>query len=78
MVLKPSTKLEENLMELIKPERPKRELTQFTVTVDQDWKRELWASAQKLDMTFHALIKAILFTYLKKKEQQETEELKNE
>jgi hypothetical protein len=77
MVLKPSTKLEENLMELIKPERPKREFSQFTVTVDDDWKRELWASAQKLDMSFHALIKAILYTYIKKKEQ-ETEESKNE
>ena len=41
MAFKPSTKLEENLMELIKPERPKRELTQFTVKVDEDWKREL-------------------------------------
>jgi len=29
-------------------------------------------------MTFHALIKAILYTYLKRKEQQETEESKNE
>lgn len=64
-------------MELIKPERPKREFSQFTVTVDDDWKRELWASAQKLDMSFHALIKAILYTYIKKKEQ-ETEESKNE
>ncbi len=64
-------------MELIKPERPKREFSQFTVTVDDDWKRELWASAQKLDMSFHALIKAILYTYLKKKEN-ETEESKNE
>ena len=78
MALKPSTKLEENLMELIKPERPKREFSQFTVTVDDDWKRELWASAQKLDMSFHALIKAILYTYLKNKEQKETEESKNE
>jgi len=78
MVLKPSTKLEEKLMELIKPERPKREFSQFTVTVDDDWKRELWASAQKLDMTFHALIKAILYTYMKNKEQKETEESKNE
>ena len=77
MALKPSDKLEENLMELIKPERPKREFSQFTVTVDDDWKRELWASAQKLDMSFHALIKAILYTYIKKKEQ-ETEESKNE
>jgi hypothetical protein len=77
MAFKPSTKLEENLMELIKPERPKRELTQFTVTVDEDWKRELYESAQKLDMSFHALIKAILYTYIKKKEQ-ETEESKNE
>ncbi len=75
MAFKPSTKLEENLMELIKPERPKRELTQFTVTVDEDWKRELYESAQKLDMSFHALIKAILYTYIKKKEQ-ETEESK--
>ena len=65
-------------MELIKPERPKREFSQFTVTVDDDWKRELWASAQKLDMTFHALIKAILYTYMKNKEQKETEESKNE
>ena len=64
-------------MELIKPERPKRELTQFTVTVDKDWRKELWASAQKLDMSFHALIKAILYTYIKKKEQ-EIEESKNE
>lgn len=64
-------------MELIKPERPKREFSQFTVTVDDDWKRELYESAQKLDMSFHALIKAILFTYIKKKEQ-ETEESKNE
>ncbi|MBK7499328.1 MAG: hypothetical protein IPI19_09520 [Ignavibacteriales bacterium] len=39
-------------MELIKPERPKRELTQFTVTVDEDWKRELYESAHKLDMSF--------------------------
>lgn len=77
MALQPSDKLEENLMELLKPERPKREFSQFTVTVDDDWKRELWASAQKLDMSFHALIKAILYTYLKKKEN-ETEESKNE
>lgn len=77
MAFKPSTKLEENLMELIKPERPKRELTQFTVTVDEDWKRELYESAHKLDMSFHALIKAILYTYIKKKEQ-EIEESKNE
>ena len=65
-------------MELIKPERPKREFSQFTVTVDEDLRKQLWDSAKKLDMTFHAFIKAILFTYLKKKEQQETEELKNE
>ncbi len=62
--------------ELIKPERPKRELTQFTVTVDEEWKRELWASAKQLEMSFHALIKAILFTYLKQKEQ-ETGEINN-
>jgi hypothetical protein len=78
MALKPSLKLEENLMELIKPERPKRQFSQFTVTVDKDWRKELWDSAQKLDMSFHALIKAILFTYMKNKEQQETEESKNE
>jgi len=78
MALQPSLKLEENLMELIKPERPKRELTQFTVTVDEEWRRELWASAKQLEMSFHALIKAILYTYLKKKEQKETEESKNE
>ena len=77
MALQPSDKLEENLMELIKPERPKREFSQFTVTVDEEWKRELYESAHKLDMSFHALIKAILYTYIKKKEQ-ETEELKNE
>ena len=65
-------------MELIKPERPKRELTQFTVTVDEEWRRELWASAKQLEMSFHALIKAILYTYIKRKEQQETEESKNE
>ena len=65
-------------MELMKPERPKRESSQCSVTVDEDWKRELWASAQKLDLSFHALIKAILYTYIKRKEQQETEESKNE
>jgi len=55
------------MFELIK--QPKRELTQFTVTVDTSIKEELVILARKENMVFHAFIKAILLSYIKYKKQ---------
>lgn len=53
------------MFELVK--QPKRELTQFTVTVDTSIKEELVILAKKENMVFHAFIKAILLSYIKYK-----------
>ena len=55
------------MFELIR--QPKRELTQFTVTVDSSIKDELTILANKENMVFHAFIKAILLSYIKYKKQ---------
>ena len=59
----------ESMFELIK--RSKRQLTQFTVTVDSSIKEELAILAKKENMVFHAFIKAILLSYIKYKKQNE-------
>ena len=55
------------MFELIR--QPKRQLTQFTVTVDSSIKDELSILANKENMVFHAFIKAILLSYIKYKKQ---------
>ena len=55
------------MFELIR--QPKRELTQFTVTIDSSIKDELTILANKENMVFHAFIKAILLSYIKYKKQ---------
>ena len=50
------------MFELIR--QPKRQLTQFTVTIDSSIKDELAILANKENMVFHAFIKAILLSYI--------------
>ena len=62
-------------MELIKYERPKRQMKQFTITVESKWQEELREVAKGLGMSLHGLIVNILYSFL---EQQKTDEQKNE
>ena len=55
------------MFELIK--QSKRQLTQFTVTIDSSIKEELAILAHKENMVFHSFIKAILLSYIKYKKQ---------
>ena len=57
------------MFELIK--QSKRQLTQFTVTIDSGIKEELVILAKKENMVFHAFIKAVLLSYIKYKKQNE-------
>jgi hypothetical protein len=62
-------------MDLIKYERPKREMKQFTITVETKWQEELREIAKGLGMSLHGLVITIIYTYLK---QQKPDEQKNE
>jgi hypothetical protein len=62
-------------MDLIKYERPKRQMKQFTITVETQWQEELREIAKRLGMSLHGLVITIIYTYLK---QQKPGEQKNE
>ena len=62
-------------MDLIKYERPKRQMKQFTITVETQWQEELREIAKRLGMSLHGLVITIIYTFLK---QQKTGEQKNE
>ena len=62
-------------MDLIKYERPKRQMKQFTITVETKWQEELREIAKRLGMSLHGLVITIIYTFLK---QQKKGEQKNE
>ena len=52
-------------MDLIKYERPKRQMKQFTITVETKWQEELREIAKGLGMSLHGLVITIIY-YLPK------------
>ena len=62
-------------MDLIKYERPKRQMKQFTITVETKCQEELREIAKKMGVSLHGLVITIIYTFLK---QQKTGEQKNE
>ena len=52
-------------MDLIKYERPKRQMKQFTITVETKWQEELREIAKGLGMSLHGLVITIIYTFLK-------------
>ena len=62
------------MFELIKFERQKKNYKQITLTIDKGIYEELEKIAQITGMTFHGLIKSILFSFLQYKKPIKMEE----